>query len=85
MTPIVPPPTQTDVFQTVLETLADGPADYRLPDFLASVDWSTNVRPQAGVADLLGRLALCDSEYREGDIRWDEFVAALAALDGDAG
>ena len=80
MTPIVPPPTQTDVFQTVLETLADGPADYRLPDFLASVDWSTSVRPQAEVTDLLGSLELWDCEYREGDIGWDEFADRLGSL-----
>ena len=74
------PPTHIDVLQAVRETLAGGPGDYRLPDFLASVDWSDAVRPQAGVADLLGRLELWDSEYREGDIDWEQFAAELEAL-----
>ena len=77
------PPTQTDVLQAVRETLADGPGDYRLPDFLASVDWSEAVRPQPAVADLLGSLELWDCEYREGDIGWDELAARLDALSSD--
>ena len=85
MTPITLPPTGTDVADAIRQTLANGPGDYRLPDFLAAVDWSEAVRPQAGVADLLGRLELWDSEYREGDIGWDQFAAELEALGGDAG
>ena len=74
------PPTQTDVLQAVRETLADGPGDYRLPDFLASVDWSDSVRPQSVVADLLGSLELWDSEYREGDMDWEQFAARLKSI-----
>ena len=59
-------------------------ADYRLPDFLAAVDWSEAVRPPPEVADMLGRLELWDSEYREGDIGWDQLAAELATLGGDA-
>ena len=72
------PPIQT-VLEVIRKTLADGPADYRIPDFLASVDWSDAVRPQS-VVDLLGRLELWDSEYREGDIGWDELAARLGLL-----
>ena len=72
------------MLQAVRQTLADGPGEYRLPDFLAAVDWSEAVRPPPEVADLLGRLELWDSEYREGDMDWDEFTAALSALDSDA-
>ena len=85
MTPITLPPTTADVADRIRQTLADGPGDYRLPDFLASVDWSYAVRPQPVVADLLGSLELWDCEYREGDIGWEQFAAALSALDGDAG
>ena len=85
MTPITLSPTDADVLQAVRQTLADGPDDYRLPDFLASVDWSEAVRPPPEVADMLGRLELWDSEYREGDIGWEQFAAELTALDGDAG
>ena len=46
----------------------------------SSVDWSERVRPGVGAADLLGRLELWDSEYREGGIGWDELAARLAAL-----
>ena len=77
------PPTPTDVLQAIRQTLADGPGEYRLPDFLAAVDWSTSVRPQPAIADLLGRLELWDCEYREGDIGWDELAARLAALSSD--
>ena len=77
------PPTHTDVLQAVRETLADGPGDYRLPDFLALVDWSERCRPEPAIADLLGRLELWDCEYREGDIGWDELAARLAALSSD--
>lgn len=70
--------------QAVRNALADGSSTYRLPDFLAAVDWSEAVRPAPEVADLLGRLELWDSEYREGDMGWDEFAAALGALDSDA-
>ena len=83
MTSITLPPTDAEVLRAVRQTLADGPREYRLPDFLASVDWSTSVRPQAGVTDLLGRLELWDSEYREGDIGWDELAARLDALSSD--
>ncbi len=72
------------MLQAVRQTLADGPGEYRLPDFLAAVDWSEAVRPPPAVADLLGRLELWDSEYREGDVGWDEFAAALSALDSRA-
>ena len=84
MTPITLPPTDADVLQAVRQTLSAGPGEYRLPDFLAAVDWSEAVRPPPKVADLLGRLELWDSEYREGDMGWDEFAAGLSALDGDA-
>lgn len=77
-------PTQADVLQAVRQTLAGGPAEYRLPDFLAAVDWSEAVRPSPEVAGLLGRLELWDSEFREGDIGWDEFAAALGTLNRDA-
>ena len=80
----VRPPTRAEVLDAVRRTQADGPGDYGLlPDFLASVDWSERVRPHSGVADLLGRLELWDSEYREGDIGWDELAARLAALGGE--
>jgi len=72
------------VLQAVRQTLADGPGEYRLPDFLAAVDWSEAVRPPPEVTALLGRLELWDSEYREGDMDWDEFAAGLSALDADA-
>ena len=79
----VRPPTRAEVLDAVRWTLADGPGDYRLlPDFLASVDWSERVRPGPGVADLLGRLEQWDSEYREGDIGWDEMAERLTALGG---
>lgn len=79
----VRPPTRAEVLDAVRRTLADGPGDYRLlPDFLASVDWSERVRPVPGVADLLGRLEQWDSEYREGDIGWDEMAERLTALGG---
>ena len=71
------------MLQAIRQALAGGPRDYRLPDFLASVDWSTSVRPQAGIADRLGRLELWDCEYREGDIGWDELAALLGALSSD--
>ena len=77
------PPTHIDVLQAVRETLAGGPGDYRLPGFLASVDWSDAVRPPSFVADLLGSLELWDCEYREGDIGWDELAARLDALSSD--
>ena len=82
--PPAPTPTDADVRQAVRKTLADGPREYRLPDFLAGVDWSEGVRPSPEVADLLGRLKLWDSEYREADMGWDEFAAALDAIDSDA-
>ena len=84
MTPITLPPTGADVLQAVRETLADGPGEYRLPDFLAAVDWSEAIRPPPEVADLLGRLELWDCEYREGDMGWDEFAVGLSALAADA-
>ena len=68
------------MLQAIRQTLADGPGEYRLPDFLAAVDWSTSVRPQAEVTDLLGSLELWDCEYREGDISWDEFADRLGSL-----
>lgn len=82
--PPAPTPTDADVLQAVRKTLADGPREYRLPDFLAAVDWSEGVWPPPEVADLLGRLELWDSEYREGDRNWDDFAVALGALDSDA-
>ena len=85
MTSITLPPTEADVADAIRQTLADGPSDYRLPDFLASVDWSDAVRPPSFVADLLGSLELWDCEYREGDIGWEQFAAELEALGGDAG
>ena len=83
MTPAALPPTNADVLDAVRQTLTDGAGEYRLPDFLAAVDWSKAVRPAPEVADLLGRLDLWDSEYREGDLGWDEFAAALSALDAN--
>ena len=74
------PPTRADVLEAIRETVANGPEEYRLPDFLASIDWSVAVRPQPEVADVLGRLELWDSEYREGDIDWSAFVARLSSL-----
>ena len=68
------------LLQAIRQALAGGPGDYRLPDFLASVDWSTSVRPQCVVANLLGSLELWDCEYREGDIGWDEFADRLGSL-----
>ena len=77
----VRPPTRAEVLEAVRRALADGPDEYGpLPDFLASVDWSERVRPRSGVADLLGRLELWDSEYREGGIGWNELAARLATL-----
>ena len=77
MTPITPPPTAADVADAIRRTFSDGPGDYRLPDFLAAVDWSEAVRPQPTPSpDLLGRLELWDCEYREGDIGWDAASAA---------
>ena len=84
MTPTTPPPTDADVLQAVRQTLAGGPGEYRLPDFLAAIDWSEGVRPPPEVADLLGRLELWDSEYREGDRSWDDFAGELASLAGEA-
>ena len=74
------PPTSSEVVAVVAETIARGPDSYRLPDFLASIDWSVAVRPPSEVAAVLGRLELWDSEYREGDIGWAEFVERLDAL-----
>ena len=74
------PPTRGQVLAVVAETIDRGPGDYRLPDFLASIDWSVAVRPPSEVAALLGRLELWDSEYREGDIDWAEFAARLDSL-----
>ena len=68
------------MLEAIRETVANGPEEYRLPDFLASIDWSDAVRPPPEVADVLGRLELWDSEYREGDIDWPEFVARLDSL-----
>ena len=80
----VRPPTRAEVLDAARRTLADGPDEYGpLPDFLASVDWSERVRPRPGVAGLLGRLEMWDSEYREGGIGWDELAARLAALGGE--
>ena len=76
------PPIQA-VLEVIRKTIADGPADYRIPDFLAAVDWSDAVRPSPEVADLLGSLELWDCEYREGDIGWDELAARLDALSSD--
>ena len=84
MTPATPPPTAAEVAEAIRETLADGPGEYRLPDFLAAIDWSDAVRPPPEVAALLGRLEMWDSEYREGDIGWREFAARLGALAGEA-
>lgn len=72
------------MLQAVRQTLAGGPGEYRLPDFLAAVDWSEAVRPPPAVADLIGSLELWDCEYREGDVGWDEFATALSALDSRA-
>ena len=71
------PPTLADVLEAIRGTAADGPAEYRLPDFLASIDWSASVRPSSEVAAILGSLELWDSEYREGDLDWAEFAARL--------
>ncbi len=73
----------TDVLRAIDGTLLGGPRDYRLPDFLAAVDWSAGSAPAPTVADLLGRLELWDSEYQEGDLEWDEFVARLVPLIDD--
>ena len=83
MTSITLPPTDAEVLRAVRETIEDGPGDYRLPDFLAAVDWSEAVRPPREVAHLLGSLELWDCEYREGDIGWDELAARLDALSSD--
>lgn len=74
------PPTQADVLEAIRATIANGPGDYGLSDFLASIDWSAAVRPSPEVASMLGRLELWDSEYREGDMDWAEFVERLDAL-----
>ena len=74
------PPTQADVLEAIRETVANGSDEYGLPDFLASIDWSVAVRPPSEVAAMLGRLELWDSQYREGDIDWTQFVARLDAL-----
>ncbi len=74
------PPTLSEVVAVVAETIARGPDSYRLPDFLASIDWSVPVRPPSEVAAMLGRLELWDSEYREGDMDWAEFVERLDSL-----
>ncbi len=76
------PPTQADVLEAIRETVANGPGEYRLPDFLASIDWSVAVRPAPEVAAMLGRLELWDSEYLEGDMDWAEFASKLDALSG---
>ena len=68
------------MLEAIRETVANGSEEYRLPDFLASIDWSDAVRPQPEVADLLGRIELWDSEYREADIDWAELVARLSSL-----
>ena len=73
-------PTRADVVEAIRETVADGPGEYRLPDFLASIDWSASVRPSSEVAAMLGRLELWDSEYREGDVDWTEFSERLGSL-----
>ncbi len=74
------PSTRDDVLVVIRQTAANGPGEYRLPDFLASIDWSDTLRPPPEVADVLGRLELWDSEYREGDIDWPELAARLGAL-----
>ena len=74
------PPTQADVLEAIRETVVNGPEEYRLPDFLASIDWSVAVRPPPEVADMLGRLELWDSEYREGDMDWADFASRLDSL-----
>jgi len=74
------PPTRADVLEAIRETVADGPGEYRLPDFLASIDWSASVRPTPEVAAMLGRLELWDCEYREGDMDWAEFQTKLGSL-----
>ena len=71
------PFTSGQVRAVVSETVDRGPGDYRLADFLASIDWSAAVRPSPEVASMLGRLELWDSEYREGDMDWAEFVQRL--------
>lgn len=70
-------PTRSDVLEAIRETVANGPGEYRLPDFLASIDWSLTVRPTPEIASMLGRLELWDSEYREGDMDWAEFIERL--------
>ena len=72
--------TRHEVLEAIRETVANGPDEYGLPDFLASIDWSVAVRPPSEVAAVLGRLELWDSEYREGDMDWTDFVARLDAL-----
>ena len=72
-----------DVLRAIHGTLKSGPRDYRLPDFLAAVDWSAGLAPAPTVADLLGCLELWDSEYREGELDWEEFVARLSPLIDD--
>ena len=69
--------TRHDVLEAIRETVADGPAEYRLPDFLASIDRSASVRPSSEVAAILGSLELWDSEYREGDMDWADFAKRL--------
>ena len=81
---ITQPPTVADIVAAVRATLADGPDAYRLPDYLASVDWSERCRPTGEAADMLGRLEMWDSEYREGDIEWAEFEARLDGLRASA-
>ena len=76
------PATPGDVLEAIRATLAAGPGAYCLPDYLASVDWSERCRPTGEAADMLGRLEMWDSEYREGDIGWREFEARLGALNG---
>ena len=67
MTSITLPPTDAEVLRAVRETIEDGPGDYRLPDFLASVDWSDAVRPQsvAPICSAAGDRTV-GLEYREG-------------------
>ncbi|MYD66131.1 MAG: hypothetical protein F4X26_09190 [Chloroflexi bacterium] len=73
-------PTRREVLEAIRETVANGPGEYRLPDFLASIDWCVAVRPTPDVAAMLGRLELWDSEYREGDMDWADFTSKLDAL-----
>jgi hypothetical protein len=82
MTDLIPIQTLDEdrVRAAVREALRSG-LDYdMLADFVAAVDWSGPIDPLPPIAGILGTLEELTTEYSEGDITRDEFIAQLLSL-----